>query len=207
MTELLLVVIPCLLLVDVQIKRDAKLLVMAVFAVRLPDIIFSALNLNSLNFDYSRSNDVGLALVYPLIWTQTELLWSIIAASVPCLKTFMRPFDNIDEDTWRSNNDMYASGGKSHRSWHDPRDKDGAVPLEEIKGHKHGMIMSSTNNRAMDVRPDNFGHDVSISHSGMALTTDEEHRRSWGSEDHIIKAQTHWEVRSERNTRDPYAIP
>ncbi|KAK6389870.1 hypothetical protein LTR65_006140 [Meristemomyces frigidus] len=204
-TEVFLVVIPCLLLVDVQIKRSAKLLVMAVFAVRLPDVVFSALNLHSMRVSYLHQ-DVGLALVYPLIWTQTELLWSIVAASVPCLKTFMRPFDKIDEDTWHSNNDLYASQ-RSGRSWRDPRDKDGAVPLEEVRGHKRGLIISASGNDMGAVRPDQVGHAVVIAHTGVDSASEEDHRRSWGSQDRIIKAETQWEVRTEHNPRDPYSFP
>lgn len=204
-TELILVIVPCMLLLDVQIKRNAKLLVMAVFAVRLPDIIFSALNLNSMHASFQHP-DVGLALVYPLIWTQTELLWSIVAASVPCLKTFMRPFDNIDEDTWHSNNGMYASH-RSSRGWRDSREKHGAVPLEELQDRKRGRFSSSIGNDLGNIRPDNVGHDVVISHTRNDASSEEDHRRSWGSQDRIIKAQTQWEVRTEYSPRDPYAIP
>ena len=191
---------------DVQIKRDAKILVASVFAVRLLDIVFSGFNLARIH-SASHNKDLGLAIVPSIIWTQAELLWSIVAASVPCLKTFMRPFDKIDEDTWRSNNDMHASQ-RSHRSWLDP--KDGSVPLEEVKGHKRGMVVTKTGKslgKESNVRPDKVGHDVVIAHTGLDDSSEEEHRRSWGSQERIIKAQTHWEVRHESGPRDPYAIP
>lgn len=207
-TELVLTVVPALLILDVQIKQNAKMLVAAVFAVRLPDIIFALLNLYSHPTAYNPHMDLGLRVVLPIIWTQTELLWSIVAASVPCLKTFMRPFDKIDEDTWRSNNDPYTSQSGGTRSWRDPRD--GSVPLEQIKGHKHGMIMPNgryKGGQLLDTRPDRVGHDVVI---GPATDngSEDEHRRSWGSQDRIIKTERFWEVTTETSPpRDPYVLP
>lgn len=204
MSEVLLAVIPILLLIEVQLRLPDKLLVMAVFGVRSLDIVFSAMNLHSVHGSFDQ-RDIGLAVVSPLIWMQTELLWSIFAASVPCLKHFMRPFDKIDEDTWRSNNEMYASERSGGRSWRDPRDKDGAIPLENIKGHQQGNIVkASGNDRSM--RPDHVNHKVVISSNGPQKVSDDDYRKSWGSQERIIKASTHWEVRQE-SSKDPYGIP
>lgn len=197
----MLVVTPCLLLLDVQIKRDAKALIMAVFAVRLPDIIFSIFFVASLQ-KALRQPDSGLAFVYPIVWTQTELLWSIIAASVPCLKTFMRPFDKIDEDTWRSNNDLYASQ-RSGRSWRDPKDKD--VPLDDLRRRspKLGVFNAGSANRSVSDRGGVMvGNNVTISHPSNDAASDDARRQSWGSQERIIKAQVQWEVRHETPTQD-----
>lgn len=201
-TETMLVVAPCFLLLKVQIKREAKLLVMAVFAVRLPDIIFSALNLKSIQAA-TNSTDVGLALVMPLIWTQSELFWSIMSASVPCLKAFFRPFDSIDEETWRSNNGGGYASQRSGRSWQDPKDNDASV-MKSGRGQRRRMRGSATGlDRSVPARPDGVGHDVSIAHNAHDAVEDDNH--SWGSQERIIHARTQWEVKTE--PRDPYEIP
>jgi len=194
----MLVAVPCILLTDVQVKPKDKALAMAVFAVRLPDVIFAALTLHSLPRN-PEVVDIGLALAYPFIWTQTELLWSIVAASVPCLRSFMRPFDQVDEDTWRSNNDMYASQRSGGRTWPDPRDGDGAVPLKDMKVHKRGIFTADDSDGVVSVRPDKVGHNVTIAHTTADDAFEDAHERSpsWGSQERIIRAQTHWEVRHE----------
>ncbi|KAK4503152.1 hypothetical protein PRZ48_006580 [Zasmidium cellare] len=204
-TETLLVVVPVFLLLDILIKRSAKITVTIVFGVRLVDIIFAALNLSRVA-SVIANPDPPLDIVPSLIWTQTELLWSILAASLPCLKTFMRPFDKIDEETWRSNNNMYSSG-RSGRSWKDTRDRDGVVPLKAVRGQKEGVVLSASGNdsRSLGLRPENIMHSVEISHPNTA-DAESEGRKSWGSQDRIIKAQTDFEIRREGG-RDPYEIP
>ncbi|KAF2171697.1 hypothetical protein M409DRAFT_63311 [Zasmidium cellare ATCC 36951] len=204
-TETLLVVVPVFLLLDILIKRSAKITVTIVFGVRLVDIIFAALNLSRVT-SVITDPDPPLTIVPSLIWTQAELLWSILAASLPCLKTFMRPFDKIDEETWRSNNNMYSSG-RSGRSWKDTRVRDGAVPLDAVKGHKEGVLLSASgsDSRSLGLRPENIMHSVEISHPSNT-DAESEGRKSWGSQERIIKAQTDFEIRREGG-RDPYEIP
>lgn len=196
---------PVFLLLDILIKRTAKITVTIVFGVRLVDIIFAAMNLARVA-SVTTDSDPPLAVIPSMIWVQTELLWSILAASLPCLKTFMRPFDKIDEDTWRSNNNMYSSG-RSGRSWKDSRNRDGVMPLKAVRGQKEGVVLSASGNdsRSLGLRPENVMHNVEISHP-ISTDTESDGRKSWGSQERIIKTQTDVEVRREGG-RDPYEIP
>lgn len=197
---------PPLLLLGVQIKRSAQVLVMVVFAVRIADVAFSYLNLRSFMLANTSSTDPGLALVQPIMWTQTELLWSIIAASVPCLKTFIRPFDKIDEETYRSTNyRMYGTGRSAGRSWRDPVDKDGAIALDDFRGHKRGLVGQDEDDGAA-MRLDKPTHNVTITTAGVDNSSEEDHRRSWGSQERIIKTHTEWEVRTEPYSKDAYTV-
>jgi len=205
-TEAILSVVPPLLLLGVQIKRSAQVLVMVVFAVRIADVAFSYLNLRSFMLANTSSTDPGLALVQPIMWTQTELLWSIIAASVPCLKTFIRPFDKIDEETYRSTNyRMYGTGRSAGRSWRDPVDKDGAIALDDFRGHKRGLVGQDEDDGAA-MRLDKPTHNVTITTAGVDNSSEEDHRRSWGSQERIIKTHTEWEVRTEPYSKDAYTV-
>lgn len=199
--------VPVFLVLEILIKRSAKITVTLVFGVRIANIVFAAMNLGRIA-SVPTSDDPPLAIIPSMMWVQTELLWSILAASLPCLKTFMRPFDKIDEETWRSNNNMYSSE-RSGRSWKDTRDREGAVPLDAVRGQQEGVVLSASGNdtcgRSLGLRPENVVHNVEISHPS---TTDAESegRKSWGSQERIIKAQTEWEIRREGG-RDPYEIP
>lgn len=204
-SETLLVVVPVFLLLDILIKRSAKITVTVVFGVRLVDVIFAAMNLAQVA-SVTSDADPPLAVIPSMIWVQTELLWSILAASLPCLKTFMRPFDKIDEETWRSNNNMYSSG-RSGRSWKDSRNRDGVLPLEAVRGQKEGVVLSASGNdsRMLGLRPENITHNVEISHPSSA-DAESDGRKSWGSQERIIKTQIDVEVRRE-GVRDPDEIP
>lgn len=204
-SETLLVAVPVFLLLDILIKRSAKITVTIVFGVRLVDVIFAAMNFAKVASAITDS-DPPLAVIPSMIWIQTELLWSILAASLPCLKTFMRPFDKIDEETWRSNNNMYSSGRSGH-SWKDSRNRDGVMPLEVIRGGTGGVVLSASGNdsRLLGLRPENIMRNVEISHPSSA-NAESESRKSWGSQERIIRTQTDVEVRREGG-KDPYEIP
>lgn len=206
-TEVLLVAIPLVLICDILVKKSAKLTVFAVFGVRLVDIVFASLNLHRIA-GMEGVEDQALAVIPSFMWTQAELLWSIVAASLPCLKTFMRPFDKIDEDAWHSNINVYggtggSSGARSARTWGGDLtwDKEAGF-LPEGNFRRPNMAVTS------GFRPENVSHDVVISHS----VDGEDNRRSWGSQEHIIKASTQVDIEITREGsgsggRDPYEIP
>lgn len=207
-TEALLVIVPLGLVLDILVKRSAKITVTAVFAFRLVDVLFVAMNLRQIKL-LEHSTDYGLAIVPPLIWTQTELLWSIISASLPCLKTFMRPFDKIDEDTWRSNNNMYSST-RSGRSWttRRPDDRNGSVPLEDITGHEDGNVISASgSDRILPLRPEPVGSETTVTHATTNGSSPGGERGSWGSQDHIIKVSKQWDMKRASGPRELYQLP
>ncbi|KXT16168.1 hypothetical protein AC579_890, partial [Pseudocercospora musae] len=206
-SEALLVFVPLFLIMEILIKHAAKITVTLVFAFRLVDVLFAAMNLHQVGV-VQKSDDPGVAIVQPLIWTVTELLWSIIAASLPCLKSFMKPFDKIDEETWRSQGNMYSSSRSGGRSWKESRDRDGAVPLEAIRGQRLGNVISASGNeRSLSLRPEPVGNDLIIRHSSTNGSTPDDIRRSWCSQDRNVGASTHWEARRDGTGRDPYEIP
>ena len=204
-TEILLVIVPIVLLLDILIKPSAKVTVTAVFGVRLFNVLFAAMNLANIA-QMPKSRDFALGVIPSLMWTQAELLWSILAASLPCLKTFMRPFDKIDDATWRTQDQYYPSArsGRSGRSWRDTLDRDGMVPLGKLKLNSDGKVLSASGSDSMDLRPDVAGNNVEITGPDANF---EEIRRSWGSQERIIiKKQEDFEVTIESSDRMPYQI-
>ncbi|CAK4030279.1 Hypothetical predicted protein [Lecanosticta acicola] len=209
-TEVMLVAIPLTLICDILIKRSAKITVLAVFGARLVDIVFASMNLHRIAL-LEGTHDKALAVVPSMMWTQAELLWSIVSASLPCLKTFMRPFDKIDDDgggVWNSTqaNGYPSTGARSWRVGGDLTwDKESGILPE---GNCRRAAAASTSG----FRPENVSHDVVISH----FVDGEETRRSWGSQEHIIKQSTQVEITREGGGggggvggggRDPYEIP
>lgn len=159
-------------------------------------VAFSVLNLRSIrNPEFHR--DAGLAIVPPLIWTQAELLWSIVAASVPCLKSFLKPFDKVNESEWRSGN-MYSS----QHSYRSAGGKDFELAdMQRRNSLKPGFTTEGAVGR---IRPDKVGHDTVIQAMDDSVEEEESAR---GSQERIIKKHTEWEVTVDGISRDPYAIP
>ncbi|KAK4623688.1 hypothetical protein CLAFUW4_05711 [Fulvia fulva] len=204
-TEALLVIVPIVLLLDILIKPSAKLTVTMVFGVRLFNVLFAAMNLAHIA-NMHDSKDVALDVIHSLMWTQTELLWSILAASLPCLKTFMRPFHKIDDDTWRTQNQHCPSArsARSGRSWRDTINRAGLVALGDLKINKEETGLSAPGSDSMDLRPDVAGNNVEI--TGPDANS-EEIRRSWGSQERIIiKKQEEFEVTMGSADRMSYQI-
>lgn len=199
-TELLLILVPVLLLQDIQIKRSAKITVLTVFGVRIVDIVFACLNLETVAKEL-HAEDIGTALVPSLIYTQTELLCSILAASLPCLKTFMRPFDRVTEEAWRSNNAMYASdrsGDSKRATWNCE------MPLADMRRNPKSPLASTSGlEKSMNLRPEAISNDITI--SGANRTADDL-SSSWGSQERIIHTQTQWEIKWGSEDKDKHGL-
>ncbi|KAH7385411.1 hypothetical protein DE146DRAFT_621468 [Phaeosphaeria sp. MPI-PUGE-AT-0046c] len=150
-TDFALVIIPSLLCWDLHMSTMLKLQVLAVFAVRLPLVALSGLFLKRWTYSLVAPNP-GVRRTSALVFQQSELCWSLMAATIPCLKSFLRSFDTGSgvKATMNSSNEFGSSdhngsgsrtGGESHelstldrskaassikQSWRSPRD-DGTV--------------------------------------------------------------------------------
>lgn len=181
-SEVLLVIVPLVLVLKVLIERSAKITVTTIFAFRLMDVVFAALNLSQISM-FRDGKGYGADLVLPFIWTETELFWSIVSASLPCLKTFMRPFDKVDEETWRSGQGY--SSTTSGASW-GARQNSGrrsSIPLKEIKLRQDSTIEST-----LGTIPDSVLISEEVFHASSLGSGQEAARQSWASQDHIAPA-------------------
>ncbi|KAK4561149.1 hypothetical protein LTR86_005104 [Recurvomyces mirabilis] len=86
--ELAIFVIVARVFVEVQRKWHSKLKGLVVFGLRLPVIVFAAYRLSALS-SLVNSQDRNLDRVDAVIWTQIELSWSLVMATIPCLMPFM----------------------------------------------------------------------------------------------------------------------
>lgn len=91
-TDVALVLTPFLLCWDLHMSTILKFQVLAVFAFRLPLVALSGLFLKRWTYSLVAPNP-GVRRTSALVFQQCELCWSLIAATIPCLKSFLRSFD------------------------------------------------------------------------------------------------------------------
>lgn len=79
---------PLYLTWNIQMDRRSKLTVIVAFASRAPCIVFDALRIAALvNLN---AEDFSWGYITPEIYTQLEMHYSLISATIPCLRIFLR---------------------------------------------------------------------------------------------------------------------
>lgn len=91
-TDVVLVIVPAYLCWHLQMSVLLKLQVLVVFAFRLPLIALACLFLKFWARSLSTSNP-GIDRSPAIILQQSQLCFSLIAGTIPCLKSFIRSFD------------------------------------------------------------------------------------------------------------------
>ncbi|KAE9371832.1 hypothetical protein N431DRAFT_377866, partial [Stipitochalara longipes BDJ] len=76
------------LIFGLKMALSQKTIVVSAFGMRLPTIIFCALRIHYF-FQAFFTTDPSFDGVFFAAWTQTELAFSVISATLPCLKPFM----------------------------------------------------------------------------------------------------------------------
>lgn len=117
LTEILLFALPILFVWPIQMKRYIKVQVAIAFGFRLPLIGITAVHLNYISA-YSNATNISQAIISALVVQQCELLWSLLSATIPTLKAFMRTFNSgfgmeIDLDSPYANH----SGAQDSRTY------------------------------------------------------------------------------------------
>ncbi|KAF1357512.1 hypothetical protein EJ07DRAFT_74596, partial [Lizonia empirigonia] len=91
-TDLILAFIPTYLCRHLQMSILFKLQVLGVFAMRLPLIILAGLFYKAWKSSLHGDN-LGVDRTTALVYQQSQLCSSLIAATIPCLKSFIQSFD------------------------------------------------------------------------------------------------------------------
>lgn len=76
-------------------KVSVKLQVLGVFGLRLPLIVLAALYFTTWKRSL-HSDDPGVACSNPLIYQQTELCYSLMVSTIPCLHSFLKSADSCN---------------------------------------------------------------------------------------------------------------
>lgn len=86
--ETIALIAPIYLVWGIQMDRKTKMTVVCAFAVRAPTIAFTVLRLLALS--KLDGEDITWKYVTPVIYTQFEIHFSLIAATIPCLRIFLK---------------------------------------------------------------------------------------------------------------------
>jgi hypothetical protein len=93
LTDLSVIILPALVIWNVQIPARERWTVFAVFASRLVVVICTAVRLSTLP-KYFGTSDQSWAAVSPQTWIQVIQCLSIITTCIPCLKPFLESLES-----------------------------------------------------------------------------------------------------------------
>lgn len=199
-TDVLLVLVPAYLVWQLQMSPKLKLQVISVFAFRLPLIPLSVLGLTSFNKSLHSSNP-GLDRSSTILYQQSELCFSLIAATVPCLKSFIRSFDTGSGVKVNYTSNAYGSSGygrgESYRmhslsgnnsTMRSQNEDKGDIKVNTKpfpkEGHGHGRVRATSTSKV-----------TTIAYSSERPR--EEDTASHGSQELFIRRDVQWEIRTE----------
>lgn len=186
-TDILLVVVPAYLVCQLQMTTKLKVQVITVFAFRLPLVPLPILSL--LNFHKSlHSTNPGVDRTPAIIFQQTQLCFSLIAATLPCLKSFIRSFDTGSGLNVNYTSNGYGSSGDgAGKSWY--------------RMHSITREGSASGDLKVIRRPftrDGLGHGRSTSKvTTIAYTSGRPKAEDATSQELFIRRDVQWEVHSE----------
>lgn len=199
---------------SVNMSLNHKLQVVIAFSFRLPLIALSAIHMTYLN-RYPASSEPQFAIIDSLIYQQIMLVWSLIATTVPNMKSFLKSFSMGLGVSW-----ALESSDSEPRNAH---------PLRTLKGtrSKHVSITAAGASTSVWVhdkhdreprgrpqirRPDRLmDRTAAESHGSSAdvriCMSDEEGSSRTGSREMIITNEMAWNVTHEdHQSRSPSSI-
>ncbi|KAG8629380.1 hypothetical protein KVT40_003245 [Elsinoe batatas] len=95
--EIVLAAVPTWLVLTIMKKGSQKTLVSIVFLSRLPLCAMSILHLTRINFALSDEAEIIIRLLGCSGTFEVLLVWSLISASIPALKSLVQPFNDIKD--------------------------------------------------------------------------------------------------------------
>ncbi|KAJ9669586.1 hypothetical protein H2201_000453 [Coniosporium apollinis] len=188
-TELLFVILPIYLVWGLQMSRNLKLRVVLAFAFRIPVAAFALAFLNAVD-TYRDHENTGVAYSAVIIWHQVELGYSLIAATIPCLKSFIKSFDTgfgleVGYNTHpygSANSRGYANGTKGGQSFQ----------MSSLKGSE--STKDSSPQTLGQLRPEQIRNTTNIYHENDPPREDAS-ITSGNSQEMIIRRDVQWDVR------------
>jgi len=90
--ELAYVALSVALVVPLQMKAYIKFTVVAAFAFRIPCVVLSALHGVAIH-RFIVAEDHGLSIANRLLWQQVVIGYSLVSATIPSLKSFIRGYN------------------------------------------------------------------------------------------------------------------
>jgi hypothetical protein len=142
---------------------------------------------------YVHSAKPGLDIVPVLVCQQVELCWSLVSATIPALKSFVKSFNSgfgltLDPDA----TSRYGSRGYGSRGY-------GAGGAFELGSVGKGKSMLSSKGSRNATLKDGEDRITDVLHRKEKRNgRDVGSIKSMGSQDHIIRKDVQWEIRYEQ---------
>ncbi|KIY02762.1 uncharacterized protein Z520_01227 [Fonsecaea multimorphosa CBS 102226] len=201
-TECILVLITVFVVWPVHLALSMKFQVVLAFAFRLPVAMLSILHLHYVAV-YTGSDNPGIAIVSVIVIQEVQLCWSLISATIPNLKSFVRSFSSgfgIQLDP--SVTQAYGSGRSSGRGSGRGSGRLGrlmnAFELSSVLPGNNGTAKSKSARRSYhdaEQYPPIPEQDPRVCKPTMMRENDSIH--SGGSQDHIIRKDVQWNIQYE----------
>jgi len=115
-SEIVLTLVPALLVRGLMMSNHSKITVIAAFAPRLILLVFSGVLASTVHDNLN--TDPNMAYLFLVIFTQMILCWSLISASLPCFRAFIRPFDAVVDHTSYPTDHGASAAGNLYRGAH-----------------------------------------------------------------------------------------
>ncbi|KAF1812931.1 hypothetical protein P152DRAFT_507237 [Eremomyces bilateralis CBS 781.70] len=182
--EIILLVLPTWLILPLQMSWERRFQVIFAFWLRIPVIAFTALKLYF--FLPTVSSPVpSFTISSAIVWTQFLLCWSLMAASIPNLKTFMRSFNSgfgleIAGLTYGYGSRNYEMNSLHTGSGH--------------KSREQTLNRSHADSTADRLRTDALQTTTSIYGKGASTEGEESSVTSGNSQEMIIRRDVQWTV-------------
>jgi hypothetical protein len=210
-TDVILISIPGYLVWQLQMSVKLKLQVLIVFAFRLPLIALACIFLKAWIHSLTAANP-GVARTPAIIYQQVQLCVSLMATTIPCLKSFIRSFDTGSgvKATIGSSNE-YGSSGRHGSNAQNEGESYRMSPVNERKtceaSHTHsrghvGIMKGSLRPTTSTWSPSRLTRNASLKDvlgSPRALEADRQSQAS--TKELLIRREMHWEFTSEEAQR------
>ncbi|KAF3000064.1 hypothetical protein E8E13_001092 [Curvularia kusanoi] len=142
LTDAILAFIPTYLCRRLQMNLLFKLQILGVFALRLPLLLFAILFYTSWSKHW-QSDNPGVARTTALVYQQCQLCSSLIAATIPCLKSFIQSFDTGSGQKagfgYSSNSGAYGHMSTIHHSATQADEYDDSYPMTRLDRTQTGV--------------------------------------------------------------------
>lgn len=168
-------------------------------------IVFIGLSIKYVS-DLNSASDAGVALISPVLFRQTELLYALFSAAMPALNQYLRKFDTRNATQFGYHPNQYGSSGRNYEmsnlSNHRTAAGAGNKTTNVIDNGDGSLAKSS----GADFRPAGHtqyyarvdGPNPSKGNDGVSSASQEDGSVGrHGSEEHIIRKEVVYDVRCE----------
>lgn len=208
-TDAILAFIPTYLCRRLQMNFLFKLQVLGIFALRLPLLMLAVLFYTSWEKSW-RSSSPGVARTTALVYQQTQLCFSLIAATIPCLKSFIRSFDTGSGQKagfgYSSSSGAYGHMSTVQHSTAQVDEIDESYPMTRLDRKQNGSPRlrhgrNSTHMRASSGKTSSMGIYTVTEEGGVDLerrsTSESDRRSEQSTRELVIRKEVQFDVKRE----------